>query len=1021
MTINTRLTILSDDELNELYGMPKLEQDERPIAFFLSEQEQECLKSLPSTEIKINFILQLGYFKVTRNFYKISFQSIRDDVWFIINCYFQEEKFPKKNIGIHQHYSNQKAILELHRYQKANTQFLIELAQHAKQLVKRDIAPIFIFDELLNYCEQRKIIRPAYSTLEGIVATTIRHEEDRLIDILGSLTSKSTRDAIDHLLSCDDLFYNLTLLKKDPKSLTTKEMRKELTKQQYITEIYDQAKLIIPELNISRKNLQYYADLAEYYSVYSLKRMKIDKARLYLMCFVWQRFIKVNDHLIAYFIHKTDSYIKSAKDYAVAGVFKAKLEYDQNKQDASKILKIISNDKIADDMVRPRAFKIVSKDKFNQFSDNIARTSFDEKPYHFEYYAKNYNAIKLNLRPIFSNITFTYDKEMPLEAAIEFFTSCINSGKKLEDQPLDKIPVEFIPKKLKGYVVNQKLIKMDKEVNEIKYINGNLYEVMLYLELQKAINSGSICVADSLNYRSLDNELIPYDVWIKDKVKILAELSDSLILTDVTKLLQGLETELESAYDRVNKRIKSKENSHIKIIDEKKLTWKLPYQSILDNVNNPFYENIPLCNISDVIAFTEEQTNFMEEFTHILSKGTKTHAKPEHLSAYIVGSGMGIGKGRIAESSDIKKSELDSVEQKYIRLETLVNANNIIINNIAKLPIFKYYNLSEYGIHASLDGQKIETKYQTFKARYSRKYFGLAIGVVAYTCVANHIPINTKIIGANEHESHYVLDIIYNQTSDLKIAAISGDMHSVNRVNFALLYLFGYQFMPRFTRINTRTNKNLVSFKDVGGYKDCLIKSTHKVNKQLIMKEWDNILHILSSLAMKETSQSAVIRKLSSYTKKNSTLKALIEFDKIIMSIYMLNYIDDNRIRQTVHRVLNRGEAFHQLRSGILKISGKQIDGRTEMDLNISNECNRLLANCIIYYNTSLLSYLLELYSNKKASKSCEKIKRLSPVAWRHINLVGKFEFLQNKKILNIQTLAENLANDSQIHFSAVA
>ena len=56
MTINTRLTILSDDELNELYGMPKLEQDERPIAFFLSEQEQECLKSLPSTEIKINFI-----------------------------------------------------------------------------------------------------------------------------------------------------------------------------------------------------------------------------------------------------------------------------------------------------------------------------------------------------------------------------------------------------------------------------------------------------------------------------------------------------------------------------------------------------------------------------------------------------------------------------------------------------------------------------------------------------------------------------------------------------------------------------------------------------------------------------------------------------------------------------------------------------------------------------------------------------------------------------------------------------
>jgi len=44
---------------------------------------------------------------------------------------------------------------------------------------------------------------------------------------------------------------------------------------------------------------------------------------------------------------------------------------------------------------------------------------------------------------------------------------------------------------------------------------------------------------------------------------------------------------------------------------------------------------------------------------------------------------------------------------------------------------------------------------------------------------------------------------------------------------------------------------------------------------------------------MKETSQSTVIRKLSSYTQTNSTLKALIEFDKIIMSIYMLKYIHE--------------------------------------------------------------------------------------------------------------------------------
>jgi len=163
---NTTLSILSNDEINELYGIPKLEQEERLIVFLLSEQEQQHIDVLSSTTLKINFILQLGYFKVTRNFYKtISFQSVREDVWSIINGYFQEEKFPKKNIGINQHYRNQQSIRELHGYKKPSAQFLITLNQQATQIARRDTVPTFIFNELLNYCEQHKVIRPVYSTL----------------------------------------------------------------------------------------------------------------------------------------------------------------------------------------------------------------------------------------------------------------------------------------------------------------------------------------------------------------------------------------------------------------------------------------------------------------------------------------------------------------------------------------------------------------------------------------------------------------------------------------------------------------------------------------------------------------------------------------------------------------------------------------------------------------------------------------------------------------------------------------
>ena len=56
------------------------------------------------------------------------------------------------------------------------------------------------------------------------------------------------------------------------------------------------------------------------------------------------------------------------------------------------------------------------------------------------------------------------------------------------------------------------------------------------------------------------------------------------------------------------------------------------------------------------------------------------------------------------------------------------------------------------------------------------KHFALGKGVVSYKLVANHAPVNDKIIGTNEHESYFVLDMTYNNTSDIDIAAVSGDM-----------------------------------------------------------------------------------------------------------------------------------------------------------------------------------------------------------------------------------------------------
>ncbi len=101
-----------------------------------------------------------------------------------------------------------------------------------------------------------------------------------------------------------------------------------------------------------------------------------------------------------------------------------------------------------------------------------------------------------------------------------------------------------------------------------------------------------------------------------------------------------------------------------------------------------------------------------------------------------------------------------------LRPETLKAANDCISNAIAALTMFRHYDIAGV-VHSSSDGQKFETAPPTFNARYSPKYFGLKKGMVAYTLVANHVPVNAEMIGAHDHESQFVFDLLFNNTTDI--------------------------------------------------------------------------------------------------------------------------------------------------------------------------------------------------------------------------------------------------------------
>jgi Tn3 transposase DDE domain len=246
-------------------------------------------------------------------------------------------------------------------------------------------------------------------------------------------------------------------------------------------------------------------------------------------------------------------------------------------------------------------------------------------------------------------------------------------------------------------------------------------------------------------------------------------------------------------------------------------------------------------------------------------------------------------------------------------------------------------------------------------------------------------------------------------SKDIQPTIHSTDTHGANQVNFAILSPFGYQFAPRYKDIRSKTD-TLYGFKNPGDYDEkFLLKPTSKANTRLIIEEEDNIQHIFASLALKVTSQSVIIGKLSSYARKNRTKKALWELDNIRRSSYLLTYVDSPAMRRNVQRALNRGESYHKLRRAVSYAYSGRLRVKTELEQQIWADCSRLLANCVIYYNACILSELLERANRRGDHKQADQIKRISPVSWKHVNFYGQYDFLNAAGNVDLAAIVDGL------------
>ena len=61
-----------------------------------------------------------------------------------------------------------------------------------------------------------------------------------------------------------------------------------------------------------------------------------------------------------------------------------------------------------------------------------------------------------------------------------------------------------------------------------------------------------------------------------------------------------------------------------------------------------------------------------------------------------------------------------------------------------------------------------------------------------------------------------------------------------------------------------------------------------------------------------------------------------------------------------------------------------------------------MITNCIICYNAAILSSLLAHRNSTLDIEDAAQLKNVSPVAWQHINLYGRYEFYKRPEAINM-------------------
>lgn len=1004
--------ILSPNEIKEFDNPPTFNSYDRKVYFHLPVWANEFLGELGNDTNKLVFILLTGYFKCSRKFFVTS-KFLDKDIVYVIEKFNLKPDVKKLKSFSRVNFLRYKDII----LKGNNISLFDDLAKkliydEGRLLVPKKFKMKAIFQELLDFMFLKRIEMPSYNAIAMIMTEVLNEYEHNIQVKLSKLLDDDKRNLLNDLMQKIESEtskktklgkYKITNLKRFSHSIKPTKIKENIQSLRFFKNIFDNFQEIITTINLSAETIEYYATWSMKADSSQMLAKNDDKKYVHLISFVIYQYYNLQDLLIDILLaairntgntakrENTDNYYQEKKErqtkvFNIADSIETDVIPFMNKMEEVLYLKQISPFDKVEILKKLLAqakrstgelqenIKEIKKDSQKSLNDNDLYDVFQSK------------SVKLQNRVSEIIKTIEFDRSSSSKKIIEAIDYYRLKNGKVDHNAPDSF------------------IKDDTKREALYDDNGkfriSLYKVFLFQEVADKIRAGRLNIKHCYRFKSIDEYLINKEFWKNNKLELL-ERAELLKFQNVETIIDGLKKLTEKQFKETNQNILSGKNKDISFKKDNTYTLATPKteKDDISSVSDLFtgLEHIPL---SEILGEVNNAVSFLQSFEHHNLKHVPKRPNDNIFLAGITGYGCNIGIRTIPKiSKGINENELSNTLNWYFNLDNIHSANNRVLSFINQLDLPNIFRKSKGRNHTSSDGQKYALEVDSITGNYSYKYFGKGKGVSVYSFIdERHLLFYSTVISSSEREAGYVIDgLMSNEV--VKSDIHSTDTHGYSEIIFGITHFLGYSFAPR---IKDFKEKSLYCFdsktkKDFEkkGYK-ILPNGKNYINVKAIKENWEDVLRFITTIKLRETTASQLLKRLSSCSRKHRIYQALNEFGKIIRTIFMLKYIDDIKLRQAIEKQLNKVESANKFAKAIFFGNNQEFEYVTKEEQELAEGCKRLIENSIICWNYLYLSQqVTEVTTEAEKGKMLEVIKNGSIVVWKHINLLGQYDFTE--------------------------